>query len=76
MIATYKGTIEQGVVRLMDNVQLPEHIIVYVVVPDLSIETEQSTLTTAHVRTPHLRHRAQLADFTMEVTEELSNGTV
>ena len=33
-VTTYQGTVENGQVRLAENVRLPEHAKVYVIVPD------------------------------------------
>ena len=37
-VATFKGVVENGQVRLASDVRLPEHATVYVVVPDTEAE--------------------------------------
>jgi hypothetical protein len=38
-VTTYQGTVENGQVRLADNIHLPEKTKVYVVVPDVETPT-------------------------------------
>ena len=62
-VATYEGIIENGRVRLLDNIPLPEKSKVYVVVPD------REEVPIRYVRSPRLAHPRQAADFQMEVVE-------
>jgi hypothetical protein len=38
-VTTYQGTVENGLVRLVGNVRLPENATVYVIVPDVESNT-------------------------------------
>lgn len=60
-VMTYEGIIENGEVRLIPNVSLPEKTRVYVVVPSLEVTH------LAHVPGPRLAHPEQAADFVKEV---------
>jgi hypothetical protein len=62
-IATYQGFVENGQVRLVDNVGLPEKATVFVV-PGAEISAS------AGVRSPRLAHPQQAGDFRKEVVEE------
>jgi hypothetical protein len=62
-ILTLEGIVENGQIRLRDNVVLPEHSKVYVVIPD--VETAPQT----HIYSPRLVHPEQAADFTKQVIE-------
>jgi len=64
MVQTYEAVYEDGVIRLAENVRLPEHTKVYVVVPEGTIEP------TYRVGIPRLAHPHQAADFVKEVVEE------
>jgi hypothetical protein len=63
-IATFQGFVENGQVRLVDNVRLPEKATVFVVVPGAEISASVS------VRSPRLAHPEQAGDFMKEVVEE------
>jgi hypothetical protein len=56
-VTTYEGIIENGTIRLIPNVSLPERMRVYVVVP--SMETTPVT----RIVSPRLVHPEQAADF-------------
>ena len=62
-ILTVEGIVENGQIRLPENVTLPEHTKVYVVIPD--VETRPQ----AHVYSPRLVHPAQAADFAKQIIE-------
>ena len=62
-ILTVEGVVENGQIRLRDNVTLPDHTKVYVVIPE--VETAQQ----ARVYSPRLAHPEQAADFAKQVTE-------
>jgi hypothetical protein len=64
MVQTYEATYESGVIRLPADVRLPEHTMVYVVVPHGDENPR------VHVGSPHLVHPQQAADFVKEVVEE------
>jgi hypothetical protein len=61
---TYEATVEDGQVRLLEAVRLPEHTRVYVVVPDVEDAPRH------HVRSPRLAHPEQASDFVMEVLKD------
>jgi hypothetical protein len=62
-ILTLEGTVENGQIRLRDDVTLPEHAKVYVLIPALESGTR------AYVRSPRLAHPEQAALFAKEVVE-------
>jgi hypothetical protein len=62
-ILTVEGIVENGQIRLRDNVTLPEHTKVYVVIPDVEAAPQ------AHVYSPHLVHPEQATDFAKQVIE-------
>jgi hypothetical protein len=62
-IATFSGIVENGQIRLLDGVRLPEKAKVYIIVP--SVESP----TSAHVGSPRLADPAQAADFVKKVAE-------
>jgi len=62
-ILTVEGIVENGQIRLRDNVTLPEHTKVYVVIPDV-VTTPQ-----AHLYSPRLVHPEQAADFVKQIIE-------
>jgi hypothetical protein len=69
-VTTFEGIIENGQIRLLANVQLPEKAKVYVVVPD--VEMRQI----AYVNSPRLAHLEQAEDFKKEVFEETSDARI
>ena len=62
-ILRFEGIVENGQIRLCDNVTLPEHTKVYVVIPDVE------TAPQAHVYSPRLAHPEQAADFAKQIIE-------
>ena len=62
-VLTYEGTVENGQIRLRDDVTLPEHATVYVVIP------AHEGGVRAHVRSPRLARPEQAAFFAKEVVE-------
>ncbi len=62
-IPTYEGIVENGLIRLRDDVTLPEHTRVYVVIPEFDATPR------AHVHTPRLAHPEQAVDFAKQVIE-------
>ena len=69
-VITLEGIVEQGQIRLVSDVQLPDNTKVYVVVPGLRVEQ------VAHVFTPRLAHPEQATDFVLEVAEEPSDANL
>ena len=62
-ILTVEGIVENGQIRLRDQVVLPEHAKVYVVIPDAE------TAPLARAYSPRLVHPEQAADLTKQVIE-------
>jgi hypothetical protein len=62
-ILTVEGIVENGQIRLRDNVTLPEHTKVYVVIPDVAMAPQ------AHIHSPHLVHPEHAADFAKQIIE-------
>jgi hypothetical protein len=62
-ILTVEGVVENGQVRLRENVVLPERTRVYLVIPDVEAAPP------AHVHSPRLAHPEQAADFAKQVME-------
>jgi hypothetical protein len=63
-VRTFEGIVEQGQIRLPASVRLPEKAKVYVVIPDVEVQT------VAYIGSPRLVHPEQAADFIKEVIEE------
>lgn len=68
--ATYEGIVENGNVRLPDDIHLPESTRVYVVVPD--VEPRRIV----HLRSPRLVHPEQAKDFIKKVIEEETDASL
>ena len=62
-ISTIEGIVENGQIRLLGDVALPEHAKVYVVVPGLE------TAPRARIMSPRLVHPEQAGDFAKQVFE-------
>ncbi len=69
-VRTFEGIVEQGQIRLPANVRLPEKAKVYVIIPDIEVQT------VAYIGSPRLVHPEQAADFKKEVIEELPDAGV
>ena len=67
-ISTFEGTVENGQIRLRDDVKLPEHTKVYVVIPDLELENPR------RIHSPRLVHREQAEEFTMHVSRATTDA--
>jgi hypothetical protein len=63
-MSLFEGVVEKGQIKLESDVRLPDGTKVYVVVPGIEVEEKQM-----HLRSPHLAHPEQAADFAMEVVE-------
>lgn len=63
-VTTVEGVVENGQIRLPAAIRLPERTKVYVVIPDVEVQT------LAYIGSPRLVHPEQAADFTKEVIEE------
>ena len=62
-VVTLEAIVENGHIRLPNNVRLPDQTKVYVVVP--GVEVEQ----VVRIASPGLARREQAADFVLEVVE-------
>jgi hypothetical protein len=67
-VATYEGFVEHGQVRLIGDVQLPEKIRVYVVIPEMEMRP------TGYIASPRLAHPEQARDFEKQVFEDSNAG--
>jgi hypothetical protein len=63
-VATYEAIVEDGKLRLLEPVALPEKTRVYVVVPQTKLPEPALPKT---IRTPRLKNPTDAADFVMEV---------
>jgi hypothetical protein len=68
MISAIEGVVENGQIRLLDKVALPEHARVFVVVPEMK-QPQQ-----ARIYSPRLVHPEQVSDFAKEVVEVRDNA--
>ncbi|MFY9226532.1 MAG: antitoxin AF2212-like protein [Blastocatellia bacterium] len=63
-LATYEAVVENGQIKLLENIELPEKAKVYVIIP------EEKVLETVYIRSPRLVDKSKLADFHKEMIEE------
>ncbi len=70
-VTTYEGVVENGKVRLPEDVALPEKAKVYVVVPGVF---DMEVQRVAKIASPRLVHPEQAADFVKEVVEEKTDA--
>ena len=63
-VTSFEATVENGVIKLPEHVQLPEKTRVYVVIPGVDMQPAY------YVGSPRLVHPEQAADFVKEVIEE------
>lgn len=61
MALTVEGVVENGQIKLNEEISLPEHTRVLVVVPDMKI------IGRFHIRSPHLVNPSQAKDFEKKV---------
>lgn len=66
-INTFEGVVDNGQIKLIGNVCLPNNAKVYVIVPEMKF---------AEVHSPSLLHPEQAADFKLEIIEEKSNASL
>jgi hypothetical protein len=66
----FEGIIENGQIRLLENVQLPENTRVYVVL------AEAEASRPAHVYSPRLAHPEQAGDFAKQIFEVSTDAGV
>jgi len=63
-VTSFEATVENGVIKLPEHVQLPDKTRVYVVIPGVDVQPAY------YVGSPRLVHPEQAADFVKEVIEE------
>lgn len=61
-VATFEGFVEDGQIKLISSVRLPEGVKVYVVIPDV-----EEPAAAAYVGSPRLAHREQAVDFEKKI---------
>lgn len=69
-VTTYEATVENGQIKLLHALRLPEKIKVYVVVPDIEIHP------VIKIGSPRLTHPEQAAHFVKEVVEEPEDASL
>ncbi len=69
-IMAFEGIVDQGRIRLMSAIRLPEKTKVYVIVPEIHVER------IARVFSPRLAHLEQAEDFRMEIVAETSDAGI
>ena len=69
-VTTFPGIVENGQIRLADNVRLPDNATVYVVVPGLDVPP------VVYVGSPRLANPNQADDFVKAVSPEIPNAVV
>jgi hypothetical protein len=69
-VRTFEGSVENGQIRLRENVPLPDKTRVYVVVPEMADDQP------ARIRSPRLAHPEQAGDFAKEVLEGQTDAGV
>jgi len=67
-----KGVVENGRIRLPEDVALPERATVYVLIPDVSAAPPPRP--PAHLRSPRLARPEQAADFVKQVIEAAADA--
>jgi hypothetical protein len=65
-----EGIVENGQIRLLEDIRLPENTRVYVVI------AESNASRPAHVRSPRLAHPEQAGDFVKQVTEVSTDAPI
>ena len=69
-VTTYEAIVENGQIKLLQLLQLPEKTKVYVVVPEVEIPSP------IKIGSPRLRHPEQLIHFVKEVIEEPEDASL
>ncbi len=69
-VTAFEGIIENGQIRLITNINLPERTKVYVIIP--GFETKRDL----HIYSPRLAHPEQAADFQKDIIEEAPDASV
>jgi hypothetical protein len=66
-VTAFEGVIENGQIRLNENIDLPEKTKVYVIIPSLEAPR------IFHIYSPHLAHPEQAVDFKKEVIPDFDH---
>ena len=69
-VTTFEGVVENGQIRLPAAIRLPEKAKVYVVIPDVEVQT------VAYIGSPRLVHPEQVVDFKKEVIEDIQDASL
>ena len=69
-VRTFEATVENGQIRLRDNITLPDKAKVYVVVPEMIQEQP------ARIWSPRLAHPGEAKDFSKVVLEAEGNARI
>ena len=69
-VTTLEGVVENGQIRLLATVRLPEKAKVYVIIPDMEVQAK------AYIGSPRLVHPEQATDFEKQVLEDSSDADV
>ena len=69
-VAALSGIVENGQIRLLENVRLPENTMVYVVIPGIEVQPP------SRLSSPRLRHPQQAIDFQKEVVEQTADAGI
>jgi len=67
-LLAYEGIVEHGRIQLRDDVILPEHTIVFVVIPGFE------PVSAVQIQSPRLAHPEQAADFAKQVIKITPNA--
>jgi hypothetical protein len=67
-VITLEGVVDNGQIRLVSDVHLPNNTKVYIIVPDIRVEQ------VARIYSPRLAQPEQASDFDMEIIEEPSGA--
>jgi hypothetical protein len=62
-LTAIEGVVENGMIRLREDVSLPENTRVYVIIAD------SRPIASPHVRSPRLAHPDQAGDFRKQIVE-------
>jgi len=62
-LTAIEGVVENGAIKLREDVSLPENTRVYVIIAD------SRPVTSAHARSPRLARRDQAGDFRKQIIE-------
>lgn len=67
-LTAIEGVVENGTIRLREDVLLPDKTRVFVII------TDSRPIASAHVRTPRLARREQAGDFRKQIVEDCPNA--